>query len=155
MEDLPGWGIISIPEPPPRQHEHERRYTPVTHPFILTRRTWKDDYNGQMIFGEPFGPKASWYLFYRWGKTPKKPRPGNLFRPRIEPGPAAWQARMLPPAPQLWTSCILIICLNYFLCSLCNISLHLVVSIHFIGGEGWLGFPDLWSGKKTMIGTDI
>ena len=51
----------------------------------------------------PWGPKVSWHLFYRWGKNPKKPHPGNLFRPGIEPGPAAWQARMLPLAPQRWT----------------------------------------------------
>ena len=37
-------------------------------------------------------PKVSWHLSYRWGKTPKKPHPGNLSRPGIEPGPAAWQA---------------------------------------------------------------
>ena len=35
----------------------------------------------------------------RWGNTPEKPRPGNLSRPGIEPGPAALQA----PAPQRWT----------------------------------------------------
>ena len=51
----------------------------------------------------PFGPKVSRHLSYRWGKTPKKPNPGNLSRPGIEPGPAAWQARMLPLAPQRWT----------------------------------------------------
>ena len=51
----------------------------------------------------PWGPKVSWYLSYRWGKTPKKPHPGNLSRPGIEPGPAAWQARILPFAPQWWT----------------------------------------------------
>ena len=51
----------------------------------------------------PCGPKASWHLSYRWGKTPKKPHPRNLFRTGIEPGPAAWQARMLPPAAQRWT----------------------------------------------------
>ena len=54
----------------------------------------------------PCGPKVSRQLSYRWGKTPKKPHPGNLSRPGIEPGPAAWQARMLPLAPQRWTSCI-------------------------------------------------
>ena len=32
----------------------------------------------------------------------KKPHPGNLSRPGIEPGPAAWQARMLPPATHRW-----------------------------------------------------
>ena len=56
-----------------------------------------------MMFEEPWGPKASWHLSYRWGKTPKKPHPGNFSRPGIEPGPAAWQARMLSPAPQRWT----------------------------------------------------
>ena len=39
-----------MPGPPPRQHEHERRYTPVTHPFILTRRIRKDDYDA--VFGD-------------------------------------------------------------------------------------------------------
>ena len=51
----------------------------------------------------PWGPKDSWHLSYRWEKTPKKPHTGNLSRPGIEPGPAAWQARMLPLAPQRWT----------------------------------------------------
>ena len=37
IEGLPGWGISSTPGPYPRQHEHESRYTPFTHPFILTR----------------------------------------------------------------------------------------------------------------------
>ena len=41
----------------------------------------------------PWGPKVSWHFSYRWGKTPKKPHPGNLYRPGIEPGPAAWHAR--------------------------------------------------------------
>ena len=36
-------------------------------------------------------------------KPPKKPHPGNLSRPGIEPGPAAWQACMLLLAPQRWT----------------------------------------------------
>ena len=35
----------------------------------------------------PWGSKVSWHLSYRWGKTPKKPHPGNLSRPGIEPGP--------------------------------------------------------------------
>ena len=51
----------------------------------------------------PCGPKVSWHLSYRWGKIQKKLHPGNLSRPGIEPGPAAWQARMLPPVPQRWT----------------------------------------------------
>ena len=53
---------------------------------------------------ETLEPKASWHLSYRWGKTLKKSYPGNLSWPGIEPGPAAWQARMLPPGPQRWTS---------------------------------------------------
>ena len=68
-----------------------------------------DDNDGRMIFGEPWGTNASWHLSYRWGKTSKKPHPGNLSRPGIEPGPAAWQARMLPLAPRRaqlkWRKC--------------------------------------------------
>ena len=103
MECLPGWVISPMPGPPPRQHKHERQYTPSTHTIIPIRWIWNDDYDGQMIFGDLGGPKVSWHLFYRWGKTQKKPHPGNLSRPGIEPGPAAWQARMLPLAPQRWT----------------------------------------------------
>ena len=51
------------------------------------------------------GPKVSWHLSYRWGKTPKNPHPGNLFRPGMEHGSCAWRARMLPPVPQRWTLC--------------------------------------------------
>ena len=58
---------------------------------------WTNDIRG------PWGPKVSWHLSYRWGKTPKKPHPGNLSRPGIEPGAAVWQAIMLPLAPQRWT----------------------------------------------------
>ena len=32
-----------------------------------------------------------------------KPHPGNLSRPWFEPGPAAWNARLLLPVPQRWT----------------------------------------------------
>ena len=65
--------------------------------LILSRRIWKDDYDGFLTF----------VLQVR--KNPEKPHPGNLSRPGIEPGPAAWQARMLPPVPQRWkmqTICI-------------------------------------------------
>ena len=105
MEGLTGWVISSIPEPPPRQHKHERRYTPSTHTFILKSWIWKDDCEGQMIFEDLVGLKL-WHLSYRWGKTPRKPHPGNLSRPGIEPGRAAWQERMLPSASQLWISYI-------------------------------------------------
>ena len=53
----------------------------------------------------PCGSKVSRHLSCWWGKTPKKPHPGNLSRPGIEPGPAAWQARMLPLAPQRLMGC--------------------------------------------------
>ena len=104
MEGLPGWVISPVPGPPPRQHKHERQYTPSTHSIIPTRRIWNNDDDGQMIFGDLVGLKLP-NMSYRWGKTPKKPHPGNLSRPGIEPGPSAWQARMLPLAPQRWTIC--------------------------------------------------
>ena len=50
MEGFPGWGISSVPGPPPRLHEHVGRYTPSTQPLIPTRWIWKDDYDGRMIF---------------------------------------------------------------------------------------------------------
>ena len=47
-------------QPPPRQHKHnERQYTPSTHSVIQTRQIWKDDYDGQMIFGDLVGLKFS------------------------------------------------------------------------------------------------
>ena len=62
MEGLPGWGISSMPGPPPRPHKHERGYTPSTHLVIPTSRPWNDDYGGQMIFGDLYGPRVSWRL---------------------------------------------------------------------------------------------
>ena len=46
-----------MPGPPPRQHKHERQYTPSTHSVIPTRRIWNDDYDGQMIVGDLGGLK--------------------------------------------------------------------------------------------------
>ena len=100
MKGLPGWGISSMPGPPPRQHKLERRYIPGTHSVSPTRRTWNDDYGSQMIFEDLCGPKVSWHLVLQVRKKPKKPLPRNLSRPGIEPGPSAWQVRMLPPVPQ-------------------------------------------------------
>ena len=102
MEGLPGWGISSMPRPAPRQNKHERRYTPFTHLFILTRRIWKDDYDGQIIFGDLLGLKFPDNCLT--GHPGHNCHPGNLSRPGIEPGPAAWQARMLPPASQRWNN---------------------------------------------------
>ena len=104
MEGLPGWAISSMPGSRTRQHEHEIRYTPFTHPFILGRGIWKDDYDGHMIFGTRVGLKLP-----DIGLTDEeKPRknlthPGNLSRQGIEPEPAALQACMLAPTPQRWT----------------------------------------------------
>ena len=72
MEGLPGWGISSMPGPPPRQHEHERRYTPGTHLCIPTRRIRNDDNGGQMIFGELVGLKFPDICLTGEGKIPKK-----------------------------------------------------------------------------------
>ena len=99
MEGLHGWVIGAMPWPPPRQHKHERQYTPSTHSAIPTRRIWNDDYDGQMIFGDLGGLKFPDICL----TGEEKPHPGNLSRPEIELGPAAWQARMLPLAPQRWT----------------------------------------------------
>ena len=57
MDGLPGWGFSSMPVPPLRQHKHKRRYKSFTHTFILTRWVWKDDDDGQMIFGDLVGLK--------------------------------------------------------------------------------------------------
>ena len=103
MESLPGWVISSMPGPPPRQHKHERQYTPSTHSVKPTRRIWNDDYDGQMIFGDPGGLKFPDICLTGEEKPRKKHHPGNLSRPGIEPRPVAWQARMLPLAPQRWT----------------------------------------------------
>ena len=61
------------------------------------------DYDGQMIFGDLVGLKLPDIRLTGEEKPWKKPHPGNLSRPEIEPGPAAWQARMLPLVPQQWT----------------------------------------------------
>ena len=56
-----------------------------------------------MIFGDLGGLKVPDICLTGEEKPRKKPHPGNLSRPGIKPGPAAWQARMLPPVPQRWT----------------------------------------------------
>ena len=77
-----------------------KRYTSFTHPFILTRWIWKDDYDGQIIFGDLMGLKFPDICLTGEENPRKKPHQGNLSRTGIKPGPAAWQTRMLPPAPQ-------------------------------------------------------
>ena len=58
--------------PPTKQHELERRFTPFTHPLILTRRMWEDDYYGQMIFGDLVDLKLPDICLTDEEKTPKK-----------------------------------------------------------------------------------
>ena len=48
-----------------------------------------DDYDGQMIFGELVVLKFPDICLRGVEKPRKKPHPGNLSRPGIEPGPAA------------------------------------------------------------------
>ena len=55
---------------------------------------------GQMIFGDRGGLKIPDICLTGEEKPRKKPHPGNLSRPGIEPGLAAWQARMLLPDPE-------------------------------------------------------
>ena len=57
IKDLPGRGISSMSGPLPRRHEHERRYTPFTNPFIRAWWIWKGDYDDQIIFGDVEGLK--------------------------------------------------------------------------------------------------
>ena len=59
-----------------------------------------DDSDGQMIVWDLGGLKLPDISLTGEEKTPKKPHPRSLYRPGIEPGPAAWQARMLPLVPQ-------------------------------------------------------
>ena len=72
-------------EQPPKQHEHDRRYTPSTHSFILARRMRKDDYDGQVIFDELVDLK----LLDMCLTGEENPRAGNLSLLGIEPRPAA------------------------------------------------------------------
>ena len=47
-----------------------------------------DDYDGQMLFGDLVGLKFP-DIRLTGEEKPRKPHPGNLSRPGIEPGPAA------------------------------------------------------------------
>ena len=100
MESLPGWGISSMPGPSPRQHEHERRYTPVTHPFMLTRWIWKDEYDGQMIFGDLVGLKLPEICLTGEESLEKNLTKENC--PDRESNPGPLRERRAPPAPQRW-----------------------------------------------------
>ena len=75
-------------------------------PSVAARNIWTTLYNkaNMNMKGWLCWPNdIRGHLSYRWGKTPKKLYPGNLSRPWIEPGSAAWQTRKLQPAPEWWT----------------------------------------------------
>ena len=66
----------------------------------------RDDYDGQMMFGDLVGLKLPDI------RLTGEEKPRNLLTQETcpdresNPGPAAWQARMLPLAPQRGTFCI-------------------------------------------------
>ena len=75
-----------------RARQHLRSLAPVMNDYGWLR--WPNDIRG------PWGLKHPDICITGEGK---KSHPGNVSRPGIEPGPAAWQARMIPPVPQGWT----------------------------------------------------
>ena len=89
--------------PPPRQHKHERQYIQSTHSVIPTRRIWNDDHDGLMIFRDLRCLKFPDMCLTGEEKPRKNLTQETCPRPGVELGPAAWQARMLPLAPQRWT----------------------------------------------------
>ena len=54
---------------------------------IPTRRRWNGEYDGQIIFGDLGGLKFPDIRLTGEKKLRKKPHPGNLSLPGIEPGP--------------------------------------------------------------------
>ena len=63
-----------------------------------------DDYDDQMIFGDLVGIKLP-DICLKGEENPRKNLTQETCPDWIEPGPAAWQARMLPPAPHRWSMC--------------------------------------------------
>ena len=101
---------------PPRMSDQ-----PYAEATSETAQTWKTIHTKHKL-SHPNKANMEWWLQRpndirgHWGdlkfpdicligeeKPQKKPHQGNLSRPGIEPRPAAWQARMLPLAPQRWT----------------------------------------------------
>ena len=117
MEGLPWWVVSSVPGPPPRQRKHERRYTPSTHPFILTRRIWEVDYDGQMIFGELVGLKLLTFVLLVRKNPALRDRPA-CYRP-FRSGNFRWYKLLFKPE---WYINIRLILENY---DLINILLYI------------------------------
>ena len=90
-----------------RDNTNMKDDTHQTRTHSSTRRILKDDYDGQMIFANLVWLKLADICLTGERKPRKKSHAGNLSRSVIEPGPATWQARMLPPAAQRWTHCFI------------------------------------------------
>ena len=74
------------------------------HSFILTRRIWKDDCDGQIIFGDLVGLKLPDIYLAGEEKHRKNLTQKTCPDRRSKLRPAAWQARMLPPDPERWAN---------------------------------------------------
>ena len=70
-----------------RARQHLRSLAPVMNDYGWLR--WPNDIRG------PWGLKLPDICLTGEEKPWKKPHPGDFSRPGIQPGPAAWQARML------------------------------------------------------------
>ena len=104
MEGHPGWEINSInvatSETTRTWKTIHTIHTPI-HASKVTMKVWlwrPNDIRG------PCGRKESWYLSYT-RKNPEKTSPRKLVSTGDRIRTAAWQARMLPPAPQRWMFC--------------------------------------------------
>ena len=106
-----------------------------------------DDYDGQMIFGEPWGPKASWHLCYRWGKTPK-----NLTQETCPDwGSNSGPLRNKRTCYHLLHSSghfIIIIIIMIIIIIYIVTTFIIILLLLFKRGQRMIGISDLWSGKK-------
>ena len=70
-----------------KARQHLRSLAPAMNDFLMMMA---NDIRGWLW------PKFSWLCLTAEEKTRKKPQPGKLARPGIEPGPARWEATTLP-----------------------------------------------------------
>ena len=89
-----------------RGHSETTRTWKTVHtihaPIQSNKAIWKDDYDGQKIFGDLAGLKLP-DICLTGEEKPRKNLTEETVPTGIELGPAAWQARLLPPPPQWWT----------------------------------------------------